>query len=270
MPIRVVIADDHSIVRQGLRVFLAQDSEIEVVGDAVDGIAALEIARSLKPDVILMDILMPKMDGIDATRAVRTELPDTQVIALTSVLDDSVVVAAVRAGAIGYLLKDTRADELCRVIRSAALKQIDLSPAVAERLVREMRAPESPDSLTGREAEILRYVATGLSNKEIATRLQVGEKTVKTHVSNILAKLGFQSRTQAALYAVRNGLTSGLPGDGATASPTRAETIERGRVNVLAVRRAQEQAASRPGAPAKVVDANAGRAYARPALRHPA
>jgi DNA-binding NarL/FixJ family response regulator len=180
MPIRVVIADDHNIVRQGLHVYLAQDPDIQVVAEAVDGIEALEAARQLKPDVILMDILMPKLDGIAATKAVRAEFPETQIIALTSVLDDSVVVNAVRAGAIGYLLKDTRADELCRAIRSAALKKVDLSPAVAERLVREMRAPASPEALTGREAEILRYVATGLSNKEIASRLHVGEKTVNS------------------------------------------------------------------------------------------
>ncbi len=245
MAIRVVIADDHSIVRQGLRVFLAQDTDIEVVGEAVDGVTALEVARRLKPDVILMDILMPNMDGIDATKAVRSELPDIQIIALTGVIDDSVVVGAVRAGAIGYLLKDAKPDSLCRAVRSAASKQVELSPAVAERLVREVRAPENPDSLTTRESEILRYVATGLSNKEIANRLHVGEKTVKTHVSNILAKLGFQSRTQAALYAVRNGLTSGRPLETGSESTSRPEQPDRGRADTYVPRPATQPTATR-------------------------
>jgi DNA-binding NarL/FixJ family response regulator len=210
VPIRVVIVDDHSIVREGLRVFLARDAEIVIVADAVDGVAALEVARQQRPDVILMDLLMPRMDGIEATKLIRAELPDTQVIALTSVLDDSYVAAVMGAGAIGYLLKDTRPDELCRAIRLAVAKQVELSPAVAERLVRAIRSPATAESLTGREVEILRYVASGLSNKEIARLLCVGEKTVKTHVSNILSKLGFQSRTQAALFAARNGLVDGL------------------------------------------------------------
>ncbi len=213
MVIRVLIADDHGVVRQGLRMFLALDPDLEVVGEASDGLEALELARQLKPDVVLMDLLMPVMDGITATAAIRRELPETEVVALTSVLEDQSVVGAVRAGAIGYLLKDTQAEQLCRVIRSAAAGQVQLSPSVAARLMREMRAPESPETLTERETEILRLLATGRSNKEIANGLQIGEKTVKTHVSNILAKLGLQSRTQAALYAVRVGLTSGaVPG----------------------------------------------------------
>jgi DNA-binding NarL/FixJ family response regulator len=269
MPIRVVIADDHSIVRQGLRVFLAQDPEIQVVGEAVDGMTAVDAAKNLKPDVILMDILMPKMDGIDATKVVRTELPETQIIALTSVLDDAVVVKAVRAGAIGYLLKDTRADDLCRAVRSAALKQVDLSPAVAERLVREMRAPESPDALTGREAEILRLVANGLSNKEIASRLHVGEKTVKTHVSNILSKLGFQSRTQAALYAVRNGLTTDLPSD-AAAGTVLSDKTDRNTLDLLAARRAQRTSINRAETTGKPPQTATESRYGRSALRHPA
>ncbi|HWQ11221.1 MAG TPA: response regulator transcription factor [Roseiflexaceae bacterium] len=208
MPIRILLADDHSVVRQGLRMFLALDPELEVIGEAADGAEALRAARELKPDVVLMDLLMPVMDGITAIGAIRRELPDVEVIALTSVLEDASVIGAVRAGAIGYLLKDTRADELCRAIKAAAQGQVQLSPQAAARLMREVRAPESPEPLTERETEVLRLVAQGRANKEIASILTIGEKTVKTHVSNILAKLGVQSRTQAALYAVRVGLVS--------------------------------------------------------------
>jgi len=149
---------------------------------------------------------MPVMDGIEATAAIRNASPDIEVIALTSVLEDAAVIDAVRAGAIGYLLKDAQADELCRAIRAAAAGQVQLSPKAAERLVREVRAPASPEALTEREIEVLRLLAEGQSNKEIAHRLSIGEKTVKTHVSNILAKLCVPSRTQAALYAARIGL----------------------------------------------------------------
>ena len=206
MTIRIVIADDHSVVRQGLRMFLALDPEFEVVGEAADGAEALRVAHQLRPDIVLMDMLMPVMDGIAATGRIRQELPDTEVIALTSVLEDSAVVGAIKAGAIGYLLKDTQADELCRMIRAAAAGQVQLSPQAAARLVREVRAPEHPQSLTEREIDVLRLLAAGKANKEIAVALTIGEKTVKTHVSNILMKLGVQSRTQAALYAAQIGL----------------------------------------------------------------
>ena len=208
MTIRILVADDHGIVRQGLRMFLGLDPEFEIVGEAGDGAEALALARQLRPDVILMDLLMPVMDGIEAIANIRRELPDTEIIALTSVLEDASVIGAVRAGAIGYLLKDAKADELCRAIRAAAAGQVQLSPKAAERLMREVRAPESPEALTDRETEVLRLIAQGQANKEIARTLNIGEKTVKTHVSNILAKLGVPSRTQAALYAVRIGLVS--------------------------------------------------------------
>jgi DNA-binding NarL/FixJ family response regulator len=207
MPIRVLIADDHSVVRQGLRMFLSLDPDLEVIGEAEDGDQALKQARALQPDVVLMDMLMPIMDGVAATEAIRTELPETEVIALTSVLDDSSVVGAVRAGAIGYLLKDTNAEELCRAIKAAAAGQVQLSPQAAARLVREVRTPDTPAiHLSERETEVLQLIALGKANKEIAAGLAIGEKTVKTHVSSILNKLGVQSRTQAALYAAHSGL----------------------------------------------------------------
>ncbi len=187
--------------------FLSLDGELEIVGEAVDGSEALRLARELRPDVVLMDLLMPKMDGIEATSRIRAELPDTEVIALTSVLEDRSVVGAIKAGAIGYLLKDTQADELCRAIKAAAAGQVQLSPQAAARLMREVRAPDNPEPLTERETDVIRLLAEGKANKEIALDLAIGEKTVKTHVSNILAKLGVQSRTQAALYAAQTGLT---------------------------------------------------------------
>jgi two-component system, NarL family, response regulator LiaR len=208
MAIRILIADDHSVVRQGLRMFLGLDPELQVIGEARDGAEALQRAHELHPDVVLIDLLMPVMDGIAAIGAIRRELPDIEVIALTSVLDDSSVIGAVRAGAIGYLLKDTEADDLCRAIKAAAAGQVQLSPKAAARLMREVRAPDSPEALTEREVDVLRLLAQGQANKQIALNLRIGEKTVKTHVSNILAKLGVPSRTQAALYAVRIGLVS--------------------------------------------------------------
>jgi len=206
MTIRILIVDDHQVVRQGLRMFLSLDSNLEIVAEAANGREALGLTRQLKPDVVLMDLIMPEMDGIQATEAIRREMPETEVIALTSVLEDSAVVGAIKAGAIGYLLKDTRAEELCRAITDAAAGQVQLSPQAAARLMREVRAPENPDSLTGRETDVLRLLAEGKTNKEIAAQLHIGETTVKTHISSILAKLGVPSRTQAALHAVRIGL----------------------------------------------------------------
>jgi DNA-binding NarL/FixJ family response regulator len=186
--------------------FLALDDDLEVVGEAKNGAEAVRLARELEPDVVLMDLLMPVMDGTTATAAIRREVPSTEVIVLTSVLEDRAIVEAVRAGAIGYLLKDTEADELRQAIKAAAAGQVQLSPEVARRLMHEMRGPRDLEPLTERETEVLGLLARGKSNKEIAAELVIGEKTVKTHVSNILGKLGVVSRTQAALHAVRIGL----------------------------------------------------------------
>jgi NarL family two-component system response regulator LiaR len=210
MPIRILIVDDHAVVRQGLKMFLGLDPELDVIGEGSDGKEAIRLARQLQPDVVLMDLLMPGMNGIEAIEILRKEMPDIEVIALTSVLEDQSVVGAIRAGAIGYLLKDTEADELIRSIKAAAEGQVQLSPKAAARLMREVRAPESPEALTERETEVLRLLAQGQSNKEIARTLSIGEKTVKTHVSSILSKLNVSSRTQAALHAVRIGLVESL------------------------------------------------------------
>jgi two-component system, NarL family, response regulator LiaR len=204
----VLIVDDHSVVREGLRMFLVRDPDLEVVGEAADGAEALEQARQLRPDVVVMDLLMPVLDGIAATRAIRRELPETEVLALTSVLESASVVDAIRAGAIGYLLKDTQAAELRRAIKAAAAGQVQLSPQASAHLLGAIRTPELPEPLTPREMDVLRLLAQGQSNKEIARALDLVEETVKSHVRHILAKLGVQSRTQAVLAAIRLGIVS--------------------------------------------------------------
>ena len=202
----MLIVDDHAVVRQGLRIFLDTEGEFEVVGEAPNGEEAIRLARALRPDIVLMDLLMPGMGGTEATRLIRAELPDVEVVALTSVLDDESVVAAVRAGAIGYLLKSAEADDLRRSLRAAAAGQVQLDPAAAALLVHEVRAPAIVETLTDREGEVMRLLAQGLANKEIGRDLRISEDTVKTHVSRILAKLGAHSRTQAVLQAMRMGL----------------------------------------------------------------
>ncbi len=215
MAIRILIVDDHTVVRQGLRMFLALDPELEVVGEAADGAQALDLARRLHPDVVLMDLLMPVMDGVTAIQAIRAAQPAVHIIALTSVLDDHRAAEAMRAGAAGYLLKDTEADALCTAIKAAAAGQVQLSPSVAAQLVRREPVQQSSEPLTEREMEVLRLLAAGKSNKEIALALVITEKTVKAHVSHILAKLGVTSRTQAALHAVQTGLVADPPPHGA-------------------------------------------------------
>src|SRR5215203_4036209 len=173
MATRVLITDDHGVVRQGLRMFLSLDPDFEVVGEASNGEEALAMAHDLEPDVVLIDLLMPVMDGLESTKTIRTELPEVEVMALTSVLEGASVAGAVRAGAIGYLLKDTDAEELHRAIRGAAEGRVQLAPEAAARLMREVRAPENPEALTDREAEVLRLLARGKANKQIASGLYV-------------------------------------------------------------------------------------------------
>src|SRR3977135_2439841 len=206
--VRVLIADDHSVVGRGLRMFLALDPEIEIVGEAASGEEAIQQARDIRPDVVLMDLVMPGMGGVAATRMIRAEMPAVEVVAVTSVLADEAVTGAIRAGAIGYLLKNTEADELRRAVKSAAVGQGHLSPEPAAGGVREVKIPGRPEALTERETAVLRLVARGRANKQVARELGIREQTVKTHVSNILGKLQLQSRTQAALYAVERGLVS--------------------------------------------------------------
>ena len=207
--IRVLIADDHAVVRQGLRTFLELQEDIEVVGDAADGEAALAAVERFEPDVVLMDLVMPGVGGVEAIRRLRELRPSTRVLVLTSFLDDEKLFPAVRAGAAGYLLKDVEPAELLRAIRTVADGEALLHPAVAARLMEEFSDTERPvaeEALTAREREVLLLIARGLPNKQIALELGIAEKTVKTHVSSILSKLGLTDRTQAALYAVRAGL----------------------------------------------------------------
>ncbi len=208
MTIRVLIVDDHAVVRQGLRMFLKADPELRVVGEAADGKEAVRMAREYQPDVVLMDVLMPVMDGIHATREIRAENPRIQVLALTSVLEDAHIIDAIRAGAAGYLLKDIEGPDLRKAIKATAAGQAQMSPQVAARLMQEVRNPPSASTLTVREVQVLKLLAGGRSNKQIAHQLKISEETVKNHVSNILSKLNLTSRTQAALYAVRSGIVT--------------------------------------------------------------
>lgn len=204
--IRVLIVDDHAVVRQGLRAFLQTQEDIEVVDEAMDGEEAVRCVEELVPDVVLMDLVMPNSDGIEATRRIRALSPSTRVIVITSFADDEKVFAAVKAGAGGYLLKDIQPQELGEAIRTVHRGEALLHPAVAAKLMQEFAETSrrsSPDALSGRELEVLRLIARGRSNKEIALDLGVAEKTVKTHVSNILQKLQLADRTQAALFALR-------------------------------------------------------------------
>ena len=208
-PIRVLVVDDHAVVREGLRAFLELQVGIEVVGEAADGEEALAAADRLRPDVVLLDLVMPRLDGVRALRALRERLPGARVIVLTSFLDDDKLLPALRAGAAGYLLKNAEPRELVRAVRVAHAGEALLDPVVAARLVESLAAGEQDeplDRLTPREREVLVLIGHGFPNKQIAQRLDVSEKTVKTHVGRLLAKLGVDDRTQAAVLAVRAGL----------------------------------------------------------------
>jgi DNA-binding NarL/FixJ family response regulator len=208
--IRVLIADDHAVVREGLRAFLALQDDLEVVAEAEDGEQAVSAVERLTPDVALVDLVMPRLDGIAAIRRMREVRPETRVIVLTSFVDEDKMLPAVRAGASGYLLKDVQPQELVEAIRTVHGGGTLLHPTVVEELVREVSRDDArqpaANPLTEREREVLALIARGRANKAIAFELGVAEKTVKTHVSNILAKLNLTDRTQAALYAVREGL----------------------------------------------------------------
>jgi NarL family two-component system response regulator LiaR len=210
--IRILIADDHAVVREGLRGFIASEPGMEVVGEARDGAEAVIKARSLRPDVILMDLVMPRKDGLDAIREIKAENAEARILVLTSFADDDKVFPAIKRGALGYLLKDSSPQDLLDAIRDVYHNASSLHPTIARKLIREFSQPANlpPDAepLTEREVEVLRLVAQGLSNEEIGARLFIAERTVRTHVSNILGKLHLANRTQAALYALREGLAS--------------------------------------------------------------
>jgi DNA-binding NarL/FixJ family response regulator len=219
--IRIVIVDDHAMVRRGMRDFLALHDDLEVVGEASDGESAIQLVAETRPDIVIMDLLLPVVDGIEATRRIKAAQPEVEVVALTSFIEEDRVVGAIEAGAAGFLLKDAEADDLAAAIRAAASGEVHLDPAVAGIVARRLRRPvagsewprspaDSPgerlDRLTSRERDVLGAVAQGLSNRAIADALGITERTARTHVSNILAKLGLTSRTQAALLAAEHGL----------------------------------------------------------------
>ena len=206
-PIRVLVVDDHAVVREGLRTFLELQDGIEVAGEAADGEEAIEAAERLRPDVVLMDLVMPALDGLAAMRVLRERVPGARVIVLTSFADDDKLLPALRAGAAGYLLKNAEPQELARAVRAANAGEALLDPHVAARLVDALAGEKEPlDRLTPREREVLQLIGRGFSNKRIARELRLSEKTVKTHVGHVLAKLGVDDRTQAAVFAVRAGL----------------------------------------------------------------
>ena len=209
--IRVLIVDDHSVVRTGLKVFLDLQPDIEVVGEASDGSEGVAVARRLEPDVVLMDLMMPNMDGITAIGRIKAERPETEIVTMTSFIEEEKVTSALEAGATGYVLKDAEAEEVARAVRAAYAGETHLDPAVARLLAERMRNRKAPadelaEPLTDREKDVLRLLGQGMSNKEIGATLFITERTARTYVSNILGKLGLASRTQAALYAVEHKL----------------------------------------------------------------
>ena len=208
--IRVLIVDDHDIVREGQRALINTEPGMEVVGEAKNGIEAIELAEKLEPDVILLDLHMPKLDGIAASEQIKKENPDARILVLTSFAEDERVYAAIKAGAMGYLLKDSSPQKILESIRDVFHGENTIESRIAQKLMREVQrtseAPPTEEPLTIREMEVIKLIAEGLSNHEIAERLVISDKTVRTHVTNILGKLHLANRTQAALYALREGL----------------------------------------------------------------
>ena len=208
--IRVLIVDDHTVVRDGLNALLSVEPGIEVVGSASDGVQAVELAKNLDPDIILLDLVMPKMDGVQVINEIKVTNPDIKILVLTSFAENHQVYSAIKSGAIGYLMKDSSADDLINAIRDTYENKPVLQPEIARKLMRDIQTQESEkppkNTLTDREIEILRQVALGKTNQEIADELVVSERTVRTHITNILAKLRLSNRTQAALYALREGI----------------------------------------------------------------
>lgn len=213
--IRILICDDHSVVREGLRALINTEPNLQVVGEAADGEMALEAFRVLRPDVTLLDMVMPRLDGVKTTRAIKAEYPDARILVLTSFAKDEMIFPAIKAGALGYLLKDSSPDELIRAIHTVARGEASLHPYIARRLLRELSRPAnqpptivgvSPEALSEREVEVLKLVARGYSNEAIAEELNLSERTARGHVSSILTKLHLANRTQAALFALREGI----------------------------------------------------------------
>ncbi|MGF7087774.1 DNA-binding NarL/FixJ family response regulator [Kroppenstedtia sanguinis] len=212
MPIRILLVDDHPMVLKGLSLFLGTREEVEIVGEASNGAEALEKVKQLCPDVVLMDLMMPVMDGVEATRRIQKIHPEVKVVVLTSFSDQDHVLPAIRAGAVGYQLKEIEAEELVATIQDAYQGKTQLHPQAAGHLVHQFTSsssgfhkPEGLEMLTPREQDVLRLITKGMSNKEIAAQLVIAEKTVKTHVSGILSKLDLQDRTQAAIHAMKQG-----------------------------------------------------------------
>lgn len=215
--IRIVVADDHAIVRRGIAALLEGKPDIEVVGEAADGIEAVEQVDRLRPDVVLMDLVMPRMDGIEAIRRITERFPGTRILVLTSFASDDKLFPALKAGALGYLLKDSGPEDLIQAIRQVYHGESSLHPAVARKVLRELAHHSehagTAERLTDRESEVLRLLAQGMSTREIAERLVITEATARTHISNVLGKLHLSSRTQAALYAIKEGIISLGDGD---------------------------------------------------------
>jgi NarL family two-component system response regulator LiaR len=210
--VRLLIADDHAVVREGLRNFIAIQPEIEIIGEAGNGLEAVEMESRLKPDVILMDLVMPKKNGIEAIREIKKRNPDARILVITSFAEDNMVIPAIKAGALGYLLKDSSPQQLLQAIRDVNMGVLSFSQGITKQLMRELNRPietlPKKDKLTDREIEILKQSACGRTNQEIAANLVISEWTVRTHISNILSKLELSNRTQAVLYALREGLVT--------------------------------------------------------------